>query len=116
MADKKSAWLELQATAKAYALEPTSPRGQALAEAACEWAKAKGYREPRAASEESSSDAVLPGFGRQKGQPISGAESRDLEWYRQALQKSIDDPSKARWIEQNQTVLDAIEAELARRN
>lgn len=111
--DKKSAWMELQATAKAYALEPTTTRAQALAEAACEWARAKGWREPR--SESAPSDAVLPGYGRNKGQPVSGVETKDLQFYVRTLQASIDNPEKARWREQNQASLDAIEAELARR-
>lgn len=111
--DKKTAWLELQAVSKAYALEPTTTRAQALAEAACEWARAKGWREPRA--ESAPGDATLPKFGRNAGQPISGTETEDLEWYAKALRKSIDDPAKSRWIAENQAVLDAIEAELERR-
>lgn len=60
------------------------------------------------------SGAVFPPFGRKKGQPIAGCDLENLEWYRAAVQRSVDDPSRAQWREKNQAVLDAIEAEIAR--
>lgn len=60
------------------------------------------------------SGAVFPPFGRRKGQPIAGCDLENLEWYRAAVQKSVDDPARAQWREKNQAVLDAIEAEIAR--
>jgi hypothetical protein len=115
--DKKSAWLELSATAKAFGLEPTKEKGQALANAAISWARASGWREPRAESSEAvSSEAVLPNYGRNKGQPISGTETKDLQWYAKTLAESVANPEKERWREKNQEVLDAIQAELARRD
>lgn len=60
-------------------------------------------------------ETCLPNFGRNKGQPISGVETKELEWYAGAMRKSIDDPSKERWRDSNQAMLDAIEAEIERR-
>lgn len=113
---KKQAWHALAAAAQTYAGTGLGSTGaaaaaQGLAEAAVEWARAKGWREPRAEGAPQSG-AVLPPFGRQKGQPIAGAETADLRWYAGALQRSIDDESKARWRDANQAVLDAIETEL----
>lgn len=58
--------------------------------------------------------AVFPPFGRKKGQPIVGCDLENLEWYRGAIQRSVDDPARANFREKNQAVLDAIEAEIAR--
>lgn len=110
---KKKAWHELSSAATSHGAQGTAVTAQRLAEAACEWARAKGWREPREAAPKA--DAVLPNFGRQKGEPIAGVETKDLEWYASAMRRSIDDPEKARWADANQAVLDAIEAELERR-
>lgn len=112
-AAKAAAWSALRTAAREATESPGTVTAQALAEAACEWARAKGWREPRADS--APGDATLPKFGRNAGQPISGTETEDLEWYAKALRKSIDDPAKSRWIAENQAVLDAIEAELEKR-
>lgn len=60
------------------------------------------------------SGMTFPPFGRLKGQPIQGADMDNLEWYGRAIQQSVDDPSKARWKDRNQQVLDAINAEIIR--
>jgi hypothetical protein len=119
MRDKRQAWLELNAAAKAYSLEPLKQRGQDLATAACEWARASGWREPRAESPEAvsaSGGPTLPNYGRNKGAPISATATADLQWYAKTLQESVDNPEKERWRQKNQEVLDAIRAELARRD
>lgn len=58
----------------------------------------------------------LPNFGKSAGGPVYGAALRDLEFYRSVLAKNVEDPSKARWRDQNQATLDAIEAEIHRQN
>lgn len=110
---RKLAWGALAQSAQRYSAQPEAVAAQSLAEAAVAWAVAKGYREPRPAA--ASGEACLPNFGRNKGQPISGVETKDLEWYAGAMRKSIDDPEKARWRDSNQAMLDAIEAEIERR-
>lgn len=60
------------------------------------------------------SGMTFPPFGRSKGLPIHGADMESLEWYGRAIQQSVDDPSKARWRDRNQQVLDAINAEIIR--
>lgn len=113
-AAKAAAWATLRTAAREATETPGAATAQALAEAACEWARAKGWREPRA--EAAPGDATLPNYGRNKGQPISGTETKDLEWYAKTLRESIDNPEKARWVEANQRCLDAIEAELETRD
>lgn len=58
--------------------------------------------------------AVFPPFGRSKGAPIRGASMNDLEFYANAARRSLNDPSKSRWHEKEQALLDAIDAEIAR--
>ena len=52
-------------------------------------------------------------FGNDKGKPISLAT--DLPWLRSALVKSINDPSKAQYVEANKGQVNAIDEEMARR-
>lgn len=63
---------------------------------------------------EGSGDAVIR-FGNAKDVPIRQAEDRDLRWYATALERSINDPDKDRYKQQNQRDLDAVRAEIARR-
>lgn len=60
------------------------------------------------------SGATFPPYGRNKGQPIYNAPMEQLEWYANNTVKSINDPSKARWLENNQRQLDALNAEIVR--
>lgn len=53
-------------------------------------------------------------FGRDKGKRLSDVP--DLDWYRTAINNSVDDGSKARWRDQNLDDLAAVDAEIARRN
>jgi hypothetical protein len=62
----------------------------------------------------SNGGAVFPNYGKSKGQPIAGASERDLAYYRNGALRSIADPAKTRWREKEQTLLAAIEAEMAR--
>lgn len=89
-------------------------------------ARAHGYRLPdakpdgtaprRQATGERSAvagDGPLVRFGRDKGKPIADVD--DLSWYRAALQTSVEDPSKARFLEQNRAHLEEVDAELRAR-
>lgn len=60
-------------------------------------------------------EEVVIKFGDAKGVPITEAEDRDLRWYAGAIEKSIDDPEKARYKQSNQRDLDAVRHEIARR-
>lgn len=57
-------------------------------------------------------------FGRNKGKAIDDptVEYRDLQYLAEAAQKSIRDPSKAKFKEQNRAFLDAIHIEMENRN
>lgn len=54
-------------------------------------------------------------FGRARGKTIEEASERDLEWYADAIEKSVDDPDKARFRDANLREVAAIRAELAYR-
>lgn len=57
---------------------------------------------------------LFPNFGRAKGKPVFGADKKDLEFYANSAQRSLDDPSKSRWHEKERALLAAIEAEMQR--
>lgn len=61
------------------------------------------------------SDGPVFRFGRCKGELLSEAEERDVEWYVGALRNSVNDPDKARFRADNERELEAAERELARR-
>ena len=54
-------------------------------------------------------------FGRASGTPLSKADSKELEWYAEALGKSLQDPDKERFRAANEAELRRVNAELARR-
>ena len=55
-------------------------------------------------------------FGTCAGIPLDELESKDLAWYEQALSRSLEDPSKARYRASTERDLAAVCAELARRD
>lgn len=57
----------------------------------------------------------MPGKKGQAGLTIGQAEMADLVWWRDALPGNIDDPDKARFRDRNREDLDALRAEIARR-
>lgn len=57
---------------------------------------------------------VFPNFGKAKGQPIFGASLGDLDYYRQAAEKSLADASKAKWHDKERALLAAYDAEAER--
>lgn len=78
--------------------------------------KADGTAPRRQATGERSAvagDGPLVRFGRDKGKPIADVD--DLSWYRAALQTSVEDPSKARFLEQNRAHLEEVDTELRAR-
>lgn len=54
-------------------------------------------------------------FGKAKGLSVEEAQTSDLAWLRTTIEKSIADPEKARWRDNNQRLLDAITGELTAR-
>ncbi len=69
---------------------------------------------PPAAASAPAGGATLPNYGRSKGQPIAGAALAELEYYAAGCRKSIADPTKARWHDNERKTLAAIEAEILR--
>lgn len=55
-------------------------------------------------------------LGKSRGTPIPDADDNTLEWYRGVLAENVANPAKARWRDENQADLDAVEAEIRRRN
>jgi len=88
-------------------------------------------RAPRATRSQAAAPAPAPGttssngtrqssgltmkFGKAKGKPIEEASDNDLQWYTETVEKSIDDPGKSRFREQNERELAILRAELAHR-
>lgn len=68
----------------------------------------------KAAPAQGQGDAVVP-FGKDKGRPLASVSKRSLEWLIGCLEHSIADESKARWVDSNTSLRDAVAAELARR-
>lgn len=54
-------------------------------------------------------------FGKLKGQPLASGTDRDLQWYGEAIQNSINDPAKATYRAGNVRELNAVHAEQASR-
>jgi hypothetical protein len=54
-------------------------------------------------------------FGRGKDKPITEASDEELEWYTGAIGKSLLDPEKDKWREQNEAIVRECRAEMALR-
>ena len=77
-------------------------RGRAAWEASAAATKARDAGRP-------ASDGVCFGnFGRSKGLPVKGASASDLAFYRAAAERSLADPSKARFHDKERELLAAI--------
>lgn len=122
---RRTAWASLCA---AVALPDTADEAtrKTISDAALTYARASGMKwadaksdgtAPRrqATGERSAvaGDGPLVRFGRDKGKPIADVD--DLSWYRAALQTSVEDPSKARFLEQNRAHLEEVDTELRAR-
>jgi len=112
----KVAWRALQVAATAFGKSTTgdTEAAKALSDAALAYAAARGGPKPAHPVAYADGGPVVP-FGRSKGTPITKANERDLQWVLGALQKSIDDPEKARWRESNEALAEAIRSELEAR-
>jgi hypothetical protein len=112
----KAAWRALQVAATAFGKSTTgdTEAAKALSDAALAYAAARGggAKPQRAATGD---DGPRIPFGRSKNLPIAKADAKDLQWVLGALQKSIDDPEKARWRESNEALAEAIRSELEAR-
>lgn len=58
--------------------------------------------------------AVFPNFGKAKGTPIAGAAQNELRYYAGAAVRSIEDASKARYLDSNKAQLASYIAEMER--
>ena len=115
--DRASAWADLvRVVEDLHATDKGSTKSKmleaALSAAAKQWGLANGQREPAPPRAEGESEVLVP-FGWDKGKPLSAVA--DLTWLRRAVESSVNDPEKERWRSQNQALLDAIQAEEARR-
>lgn len=66
-----------------------------------------------AAASGAAGGAVIP-FGRSKGRPVAGAASEDLLWVGERVVQSLGDPAREKFKGENERLLAAINAELAR--
>lgn len=74
-------------------------------------------QQPRPASKPTGNGpTTLPNYGRSKGLPIAGAAVAELEFYANGARRSLADPSKSRFHEKEQALLDALTAEIQRQS
>lgn len=59
---------------------------------------------------------TLPPFGLYKGEPIHSVPLEGLEWYVQAVERSINDPAKGQYREKNEALLNALDAQIQHLN
>lgn len=71
---------------------------------------------PKPSSAPSGNGMLFPNFGRAKGKPVFGADRKDLEFYANSAQRSLDDPSKSRWHDKERALLAAIREEIDRQD
>ncbi len=62
-----------------------------------------------------SSVPCAPNFGKNAGAPLETLDDRDLAWYRAAIERSLQDPTKAQYTARNQKMLAEIIDEQNRR-
>lgn len=117
--DVKRTWAALSGAAALHVADPDDLAAKkALADAADAYSKARAAARGASGAKPAqvgASGVVMP-FGRSKGVAIEGATVNDLRWVANALAQSIDNPDKARWRDENQRVLDAIQRELDKRH
>jgi len=115
--NRTAAWRALANAARAFAeiKAPTPTESAMLSDAAKAWGRAN-LEDPGARARPGvSGGEVLVPFGRSKGQPLSSCSERDLEWLESAVQRSIDDPAKSKYLSSNTALLNEIQTELHRR-
>jgi hypothetical protein len=123
---RKDAWQNLvNAAARAVRDDFTREAQDELSQSAKGWAGQNGYRLfvgsdapdwlPPKPSLGHQGGVIFPNYGRAKGQPIAGADLRDLQFYKQGCERTLADPSKARWHEKERELLGAIDAEISTR-
>lgn len=101
------------AYAVAYAADKTDQRARELCVAAWEYAQSREKLASGAGAAEKS--GVLVPFGKDKGKPLAAVSKNSLEWLMGAIEHSIANPDKARFIESNQAMLEALKKEYAGR-
>lgn len=110
----------LRAAATMYGMcgQKDGPEWDDLCRAALTYSEARRLAQGEATRTQSHagprSGAVVP-FGRSKGQPIEDESDKGLAYLSDAMQRSIDDESKAKWAESNRTLKAHVDAEIARR-
>lgn len=68
----------------------------------------------RAAPDTNAGPYAIP-FGKHKGKAMSAVPTDDLDWLARAMERSIADPTKSKFKEDNTRLLDAMTAELSLR-
>jgi hypothetical protein len=103
------------AYAVAYAADQTEQRARDLAMSAWEYAEARRLLASGATAAAASIEGPVVPFGKDKGKPLPAVSKNSLEWLMGAVEHSIGNPDKARFIESNQQMLEALKKEYAGR-
>jgi len=79
------------------------------------YAEARKSAEPKTTSPSGAGGPTMP-FGRTKGRPIASAPIDDIEWMLGVVTQSIDDPSKARFRDNNVKLAGLLQARVDTEN
>lgn len=64
---------------------------------------------------EPAGDVPVVPFGKSKGKPISELSDKELEWWLNTMAQNCEDPTKARFVAENERMLALFEGEMERR-
>jgi len=103
-----------QAALGAFKQGCKDPWGEAQALANAAPAGTFDAQTARSAPAASGGAGTFPNFGKSKGAPIVGASQNDLRYYAGAAIRSIEDASKARYLDSNKAQLASYIAEMER--
>lgn len=73
------------------------------------------HTSPAGGSSGAARSGMVMRFGNSKGVALEDLQTKDLDWYIGAAERSIADPSKANYKDKNQAELTQLRAERARR-
>jgi hypothetical protein len=65
--------------------------------------------QPKTTPSASSAGVEMVRFGKYKGMPVDELSDENLQWYRDAIKKSVDDPTRSNFLASNKSHLEVID-------